>query len=94
MATAITLKKGELIQKSYVGFSWTTLFFGFFVPLFRGDVLWFIVFLILNTTTFGIVNLILCFLYNGIYTKNKLKEGFIPADTYSEGILRAKGYIK
>lgn len=94
MATAITLRKGDLIQKSYVGFSWTTFFFGFFVPLFRGDILWFIVFLILDGATFTLVNLILCFLYNGIYTKNKLKEGFVPADTYSEGVLRAKGYIK
>lgn len=93
MATAITLKKGNIIQKSYVGFSWTTFFFGFFVPLFRGDIMWFIVFLILNILTAFIAQLILCFLYNGIYTKNKLKEGFVPADSYSEGILRTKGYI-
>ncbi|MCI7223628.1 MULTISPECIES: HrgC protein [Fusobacterium] len=93
MATAVTLKKGMAIQKSYVGFSWTTFFFGFFVPLFRGDMAWFIVMLILSLCTLGLAQFVMCFLYNGIYTKKLLSQGFEPADNYSEGLLRAKGYI-
>ncbi len=33
-------------KESYVGFSWTTFFFGPFVPLFRGDFKWFFIMLV------------------------------------------------
>lgn len=38
MATVVELEKDNLIEKGYVGFSWTTFFFGFFVPALRFDI--------------------------------------------------------
>ncbi|WP_158654013.1 HrgC protein [Helicobacter cetorum] len=95
MATTISLTKKEnnLNKRAFVGFSWTTLFFGFFVPLFRGDWKWFIIMFIADCVTLWIANLIFIFVYNRIYTINLLEKGYEPADEYSRGILRAKGIV-
>ena len=37
MAREIHLVKGDIQKVSYLGFSWTTFFFNYWVPLFRRD---------------------------------------------------------
>ena len=86
MATAVMLKHREsgLVKTGYYGFSWTTLFFGPFPPLFRGDFLTFIgifvVVAILGVFTVGIGSFIAMFVwsffYNGYYTKRLLERGY------------------
>lgn len=82
-----------VLKNIKVGFSWTTLFFGLFVPLVRGDWKWFIIMLIADIVTCGIANIVFCFIYNKIYINDLLEKGFKPADEITRRGLVGKGYI-
>jgi hypothetical protein len=86
MAERIPMRnKNSGIQKDgFYGYSWTTLFFGPFVPLFRADFLtflgYFAVVLVVGLITAGIGGFI-CFViwsffYNSYYTKKLLEKGY------------------
>ena len=51
-------------KQSKVGWSWTSFLFGFWVPLFRGDLKWagisFLIQILGGIFTFGIASLIWC----------------------------------
>lgn len=72
------------IKTAPTGFSWTMLFFGCFVPLFRGDFKWFLISLIAGFVTFGISWLVMPFIYNKRYIANLLEMGFVPSDENSQ----------
>lgn len=94
--------KEDRVKVCKAGFSFTTLFFGPFVPLYRADFLWtgimFIFHMVLNyivskfpiitsaRTLYGflgvtfISNIIFAFIYNRIYLKNALLDGFVGYD--------------
>lgn len=74
-----------------LGFSWTMLFFGFFVPLLRGDIKWTILSLVLSFFTAGLAWFVLPFIYNKSYIKGLLYDGWLPADEHSRSALLAKG---
>jgi len=77
---AISLKNinGERIECP-MGFSWTTLFLGFFVPLFRGDWKWFVIMLLSGVISIGLSWFVFPFIYNKIYIKELLDKGFYAA---------------
>ncbi|WP_033588750.1 HrgC protein [Helicobacter pylori] len=87
------MKKDHLIKKGLVGFSWTTFFFGFFVPIIRGDARWAIVMVVVTLFTFVLSNIVFAFIYNKQYTTRLLESGYEPTDEYSRGILRSRGMI-
>ncbi|OGV75641.1 MAG: hypothetical protein A3I83_09490 [Methylotenera sp. RIFCSPLOWO2_02_FULL_45_14] len=64
------------IKEASVGFSWTTLLFGPFPMLFRGNWKWFAIILILALITFGLTNLIFMFIINKLYIKDLIGDGF------------------
>lgn len=65
-----------IIKKVKVGFSWTFFFFSFLVPLFRGDIKWCLLSIVIGICTFGIGILVLCFKYNRLYTVKLLEKGY------------------
>ena len=93
MAKSVELKKGNIRKRGFIGFSWTMLFFGAFVPLFRGDIAWFFISIITAVCTFGLSHLVMPF-YNKIYTRNLLlKNDLEAADEESEKLLRKSGLL-
>ena len=59
-----------------MGFSWTTLFFGPFPMLFRGDWKWFVILLILALLTFGLSNLVFMFMINRLHIRDLVRDGY------------------
>ena len=74
----IRVKHSEsAIQKNcFVGYSWTYFVFGFFVPIFRGEISIGIFHLIFSLVTFGIFQLIMPFLYNKQYSIRLLNDSW------------------
>ena len=79
----VQLTHGEsgLNKTGYFGYCWTYFFFGFFVPIFRGEIGIGLLHLIFSAITFGIFQLIMPFLYNRQYTSRLLTNGFKLADS-------------
>lgn len=59
-----------------VGLSWTVLLFGFLPPLFRGDIKWGVIILLFWLFSAGLTNIVFMFIYNKLYIKELMLEGF------------------
>ncbi|MFM8546606.1 MAG: hypothetical protein ACKODB_03140 [Betaproteobacteria bacterium] len=70
-----------LVRPGYFGFSWTFLFFGWWVPLFRGELGAAALHFLFTLVTFGLWQLILAFLYNRQFMMRMLEKGYVLADT-------------
>ena len=89
MATKVMIKHPQsgLIKDGYFGFSWTYLFFGWFVPLIRGELGVAALHLLFTLCTFGFWQLVLAFLYNRQYMTRMLERGYVLAD--AEPVMQA-----
>lgn len=76
-----------------IGFSFTMLFFGLFVPLTRGDFKWTILSLIIALVTCGLGWLVMPFVYNKVYIKDLLERGYLPVTDTDRSALQEKGII-
>jgi hypothetical protein len=81
------------VKQRKLGFSWTTLFFGFWVALFRGDWKWTLIQLLIGIFTFGLSSIVFAFIYNKINLNELIEKGYRPADEFSSTALRGKGLI-
>lgn len=99
MASTVALRHRQsgIVKQGYYGFSWTTLFFGFFPALFRGDFITFIggftISVIIGLMTLGIgflfIGLIWAFMYNKYYTRKLIEKGYEFADGAGSNALAA-----
>lgn len=64
------------LREAPVGFSWTTLFFGFLPALLRGHWTVALIMALLSVLTLGISGLIFPFIYNAMYIKHLIAEGY------------------
>lgn len=84
------LRKAETVK---FGFSWTTLFFGFLVPLSRGDLTWSLLMAVIAVASGGISWIVFPFIYNNIYIKKMVKQGYKPLSDLHRMLLFKKGLM-
>jgi hypothetical protein len=70
-----------LTKSGFYGFSWTFLFFGWFVPLFRGELMIALLHFTITVITIGLWQIIFAFLYNKQYTSRLLEKGYVLNDS-------------
>lgn len=70
-----------LTKNGFYGYSWRYLFFGWWVPLFRGELGVAALHLLFTFCTFGIWQLIVPFLYNKQYMTRLIEKGYVLYDT-------------
>ena len=94
-ATITFENESGIVKDAPVGFSWTTLFFGFFPALIRGDWLWAVIIFAATLVTFGLAGFVFGFIYNRLYIQSLLKQGF-KVRNYSgdKALIEAKAQIK
>lgn len=73
------------------GFSWTTFFFGFFVPLFRGLYGYAAVNFLAGLVTMGVSNFFFCFVMNKHHVKHLIEKGYTPCTPEDIQAIRAMG---
>ena len=74
-------KESGINKNGFVGYCWTYFFFGFFVPIFRGEISIGVFHLIFSLLTFGLFQLVMPFLYNKQYSTRLLTNGWELNDT-------------
>lgn len=72
-------RTGQL-RRAPVGFSWTTLFFGLFPALLRGHWSGAIIQFVCALFTIGLSGFVFAFIYNKMYMRHLLSEGFKVTD--------------
>ena len=80
-------KESGVEKSCFIGYSWTYFFFGFFVPIFRGEISIGVFHLIFSIATFGVFQLVMPFLYNKQYSIRLLTNSWVLNDSEEKNSL-------
>ena len=75
-----------IVKNGYIGFCWTYLFFGWIVPIIRGEIGVGVLHLVLTFVSLGLFQLVMPFLYNKQFMTRQLTSGW---DLAADGELLA-----
>jgi hypothetical protein len=89
-------RESGLVKTGYIGYSWTYLLFGWFVPLVRGELGVAVLHLVITVFSAGISQLIFPFIFNRQYMQRMLTAGWYldPLDANYELTQRTLGIQK
>ena len=59
-----------------LGYSWTVMFFGFFVPLWRKDWKYSLIFFLIYALSIGSLTPVMAYYYNRLYALELLRRGY------------------
>ena len=93
MRAMLRHSQSGMVKDVPLGFSWTTLFFGIFPALFRGDLKNAGIMFLVAIFTFGLSWFVFAFLYNKMYVNDLVTKGWGPADEYAVHALNSKGIM-
>ena len=75
--TVRLVHRGSGLQKNgFYGYSWTYLFFGFLVPIFRAEIGIGLLHLVFSVLTGGLFQIIMSYLYNKQFTQRQILTGW------------------
>lgn len=69
-----------VVKAGAVGFSWTYLFFGFLVPMFRGELVVAALHLLFTLASAGLSQIVFAFVYNRQFMQRQLEVGYVLDD--------------
>ena len=99
MAIEVNLEKYGHRKKGFLGFSWTAFFFNFWVPIFRADFKWFLIFIfpfifVSLGTSFDLdfYNNFIAFIFIFPVFVSKFVFPFIYNKFYTKGLIK-EGYL-
>jgi hypothetical protein len=70
-----------ITKTARLGWSWTYCYFGFFVPIFRGEILMGVLHMAITLFTCGLFQIIWSFLYNKQHITRLLTDGWVLEDS-------------
>ena len=73
-------KDSGIRKTARLGWSWTYYYFGFLVPIFRGEITIAVLHLVITIFTFGLFQIVWSFLYNKQHMTRLLTSGWILSD--------------